>query len=205
MVRHLSLAILTANVIPSALFYLCLVAGNIWLALIAALLWCYGALAWRISTKRRASGLLYLALIGLTLKTAFTLASGNTFIYFLQPALSEALLALVFLASLLTARPIVARLAGDFYPMDDDLASRPRVQRLFWRLTLLWAVICGAKAAVSLWLLHALSLNAYVTVKTVLTPSAVIAGTALTVLLAVRVARTEGLLPARLGIVPALG
>lgn len=194
-VKHLALALLTANVIPSALFYGCLVAGNIWLALIAALTWCYGALAWRISTKRRASGLLYLALIGLTVKTTFAFASGSTFIYFLQPALTEALVALIFAVSLLTARPIVAHLAGDFYPMDDDLANRPRIQRLFWRLTLLWAVICGAKAAVSLWMLHSLSTNSYVAVKSVLTPSAAICGTALTVLLALRVARREGLVP----------
>lgn len=194
-VKHLALALLTANVIPSALFYLCLVAGNIWLALISALTWCYGALAWRISTKRRASGLLYLALVGLTVKTTFAFASGSTFIYFLQPALTEALVALLFAASLLTARPIVSRLANDFYPMDEDLASRPVIQQLFWRLTLLWAVICGAKAALSLWLLHSVSMTSYAATKSVITPSAAICGAALTVLLAVRVGRREGLLP----------
>jgi hypothetical protein len=38
--RHLGLSIMMANVIPSVLFYLCLVAGNVWTALIAALVWC---------------------------------------------------------------------------------------------------------------------------------------------------------------------
>ncbi len=195
-VKHLALALLTANVIPSMLFYTCMVAGNIWLALIAALSWCYGALAWRISTRRRASGLLYIALVGLTIKTAFAFASGSTFIYFLQPALTEGLIALVFALSLLTARPIVARVAHDFYPMDEDLASRPGIQQLFWRLTLLWATICGLKATASLWLLHSASTTTYVTAKSVLTPSVAVIGTALTVALAVRVARREGLMSA---------
>ncbi len=34
---------------------------------------------------------------------------------------------------------MVARLAGDFYPMDHELAMRPRVRRLFWHLTALVA------------------------------------------------------------------
>jgi hypothetical protein len=179
------------------LFYLCLIAGNIWLALLAALGWCYGALAWRVSTRRRTSALLWLTIAGLTVKTAVAFASGSTFVYFLQPALSDAAIALVFLVSLCTARPIVARVAADFYPMDADLAQRPRIQALFWRLTLLWAVICAAKAAISLWLLHALSVSSYVTAKTAITPSAAVLGAGVTVALAARVARREGILPGR--------
>lgn len=194
--KHLALAILTANVIPSALFYLCLVMGNIWLALTAALCWCYGAAAWRISTKRRASVLLYLTMIGLTGKTIFALATGNTYFYFLQPALTDVAIALLLLGSLLTAQPIVGRLAGDFYPVDDELAGRPRVQRLFWRLTLLWAVIVGTKATVSLWLLNTQSTDSYVAAKSVLNPSLAVMGATLTVMLSVKVARREGLLGA---------
>jgi uncharacterized membrane protein len=193
-IRHLSLAILTANIIPGALFYLCMIAGNIWLALTAALCWCYGAAAWRYSTKRRASVLLYVTMVGLTGKTAFAFATGSTYIYFLQPALTDIAVAAAFAASLLTAQPVVGRLARDFYPVDDELAGRPRVQRLFWRLTLLWAVIVGAKAGTSLYLLNTQSTGDYVAIKSVLNPVLLIAGTALTVWLSVRVARTEGLL-----------
>lgn len=193
-VRHVCVSLLTANIIPTVLFYLFLVAGNLWMALVAAMTWCYGAVAWRVGTRRRTSAMLWITLVGLTAKTVLALASGSTFIYFLQPALADAAVALVFLVSLITAQPIVARLAADFYPMDQDLACRPRVQRLFWRLTLLWAAICAVKAVVALWLLEALSTNAFVAAKTVLGPTAAIAGAAVTVLLAVRVARHEGLL-----------
>lgn len=200
-ITHLAQAIMVANVIPSVIFYLCLSLGNLWLALISALMWCYGAMAWRMTTGRAVSGLLVLTLIGLTGKTIFAFASGSTSFYFWQPAVTEALVALLFAGSLLTARPLVARVAGDFYPMDDELRSRPRIQRLFWRLTLLWTLIVGAKAAVSLYLLSTVSTTTYATAKSVLAPSTAVIGAAITVLIALRAARHEGLIPCR---VPAL-
>jgi hypothetical protein len=78
--------------------------------------------------------------------------------------------------------------------MTQDVAARPRVQTLFTRLTLLWAGICAAKAAVTVWLLHSLTVADFVTAKTVFAPSAAVFGAAITVALAVRVARREGLL-----------
>jgi intracellular septation protein A len=192
--RHLGLSLLWANLIPAALFYVCFAAGNVWAALIAALVWCYGAMAWRLTTRRRTSGLLWLTAVGLTAKTALTFATGNTFLYFAQPALNDALVAVLFLASLVTARPVVARLAGDFYPMNDDVARRPRIQQLFWRLTLLWALICLVKSLATLWLLESMPLMTFVEVKSVVTPTIAIAGAAATVVIAFRVARSEGLL-----------
>jgi hypothetical protein len=192
--RHLSLSLLWANVVPSALFYVCFAAGNIWAALIAALVWCYGAMAWRLTTHRRTSGLLWITVIGLTGKTALAIATGSTFLYLAQPAMTDALVALLFLGSLATARPVVARLAADFYPMNADVAQRPRIQRLFWRLTLLWALICLVKSVTTLWLLHAMPLITYVEIKSLLTPAIAVTGTAATVLLAFRAARSEGLL-----------
>jgi uncharacterized membrane protein len=51
----------------------------------------------------------------LTIRTAITLSTGDTFIYFLQPVVSDGVVALIFLASLATTTPVVARLAADFY------------------------------------------------------------------------------------------
>jgi hypothetical protein len=192
--RHLGLSILMANVIPSVLFYLCLVAGNVWTALVAALVWCYGSMAWRLSTKRRASGLLLLTVIGLTAKTALALASGSTFVYFLQPAITDGFVAALFLVSLATARPIVARLAGDFFPMSADIASRPRIQRLFWNLTLFWAGICVAKSVVTVWLLESFPIVTFVAMKEILILTMLVIGTGVTVAAAFRVAKSEGLL-----------
>jgi len=194
--RHLALSLLWANVIPGVLFYCCMAVGNVWTALVAALVWCYGAMVWRVSTRRRTSGLLWLTAAGLTVKTALTLATGSTFLYFVQPAVNDATVGLLFLVSLATARPVVARLAGDFFPMTEDVARRPRIQQLFWRLTLIWAFICLVKAVATLWLLNSMPLMTFVEVKTVLTPAIATLGALATVVIAFRVARREGLLHA---------
>lgn len=192
--KHLALSLLMANVIPGALFYLCLRAGNVWTALIVALVWCYGTMAWRISTKRRTSALVFVTVIGLTAKTILALASGSTYVYFLQPAVNDGLVAMFFLLSLVASRPIVAKLAHDFFPMSDEVAKRPRLQQLFWRLTMLWAFICLGKSAVTLWMLESMNLVTFVAVKSILTPTVLVAGAAVTVILAHRVAKIEGLL-----------
>ena len=192
--RHLGLSLLWANLVPAALFYACFAAGNVWAALVAALAWCYGAMAWRVSTRRPTSGLLWLTAVGLTIKTGLTIATGSTFLYFVQPAVNDAVVGLLFLVSLASARPVVARLAADFYPMTEDVARRPRIQQLFWRLTLLWAFICLVKAGATLWLLDSTTLRTFVEIKTVLTPTIACLGAAATVAIAFRVARSEGLL-----------
>jgi hypothetical protein len=202
--RRLTVSLLFANVIPGVLFYVGFVAVNVWLALAVALAWCYATMAWRLYTKRPSSGLLWLTVIGLTGRTLLAIGTGSTFLYFVQPALGDAVTAVVFLLSLLTARPVVARIASDFFPMSAEVAHRPRVQQLFWNLTLLWAGICLLKAGVTMWLLHALSLPSFVTVKTMLNPSIAAMGAAVTIALAVRVARRESLLHATGGAQPRL-
>lgn len=201
--RRLALSLLMANVIPAALFYCCLRAGNVWAALVAALVWCYGAIAWRAGTRRRASGLLLVTAVGLTAKSALAVASGSTFLYFVQPAITDAVVALLFFASLLTARPIVARVAADFFPMTVEVASRPRIQRLFWNLTLFWALLCVVKCVMTLWLLEALPTVMFVAVKSLGILAVIVLGTVATVCAACRVARSEGLLRDRTGPVPA--
>lgn len=194
--RHLGLNVLVATIVPTALFYVCLVTAGLWAALISALVWCYATLAWRMRARRRHSALLWLTVAGLTGKTVLAFATGSTLIYFLQPAVGDGIVASVFLLSLATARPAIARLAGEFYPMTSDVAARPRVQTLFTRLTLLWAGICATKVAVTLWLLHSLTVTSFVMAKSVFAPSAAALGAAVTIALAMRVARREGLLPA---------
>ncbi|MGH8970526.1 MAG: hypothetical protein ACRDV1_11315 [Actinomycetes bacterium] len=81
--------------------------------------------------------------------------------------------------------------------MDAQVANRPRVQRLFWNLTLLWAVVCLAKAAVTLWLFQSQSVETLVAAKTILFIAITGAAVAATVSTAIRVARKEGLLTPR--------
>ena len=179
---------------PAVLFYALMMVAGVWPAIVAALAWSYGAIAWRAATGRRTSGLLILTSVVMTGRTALALISDSTFLYFLQPIIGDGVVAATFLLSLATARPMVARLAGDFYPMDHDLHLRPRIRRLFWRLTAMWAVIGLGKGALTLWLLESQSLETFVLLKSiavlVITGLAVVA----TITLAAAVARQEGLM-----------
>lgn len=195
-VKRVSMSLLIAVVVPAVLFYGVFVLAGVWTAIGAALLWSYGAIVWRAVTGRRASGLLILAAALLTGRTALSVVADSTWLYFLQPVISDGVVAVLFLFSLVSARPMVARLAGDFYPMDRELAMRPRVRRLFRDLTILWAVLGLTKAAVTLWLLQSQSLETFVLVKSISMLAVNVLAAFATIGLAAVVARKEGLLGA---------
>jgi intracellular septation protein A len=191
--RRLAVSLSIACVVPAALFYVTLVAANITAAVLTALAWSYGAVAWRWATKRAPSSLLALTVAVMSIRTAFVLATGNTFVYFFQPILANGVVALIFLLSLATARPIVARMASDFYPMDNDLAMRPRIRRLFSSLTVMWAVVCVVKGIVSFWLLQSQSMANFVMIKNVTILAMTVVAIAISVWASTSVARKEGL------------
>lgn len=91
---------------------------------------------------------------------------------------------------------VLLRLSVVGYPRTSEDAARRPLQKLLWRLTLSWCVFCGAKAAATPRTLHAMSLHAFVAGKTVYTATVATLSAAVTVVLAVRVAHREGLLPA---------
>jgi hypothetical protein len=179
--------------VPALLFTITMVVFNVSAALIVALIWFYGAVVWRRVSGQRASGLLALMVVVMTVRTGFTLATGNTYVYFFQPIVVDAVVAVVFLLSLATARPVVARLAADFYPMDESVAARTVVRRLFWHLTLMWGVVCLLKCGIGYWLLESQSLMNFVLIKNVAVLSLTALSVLTTVLVSVAVARREGL------------
>jgi intracellular septation protein A len=199
-VRRVGLSLLVACAIPATLFYVCFRVNGVWTAIFVALGWSYGAIAWRALTGRRTSGLLILTAVVMTGRTLIALLTDSTFLYFLQPIISDGVISAMFLLSLATARPMVARLAGDFYPMDHELSMRPRIRRLFWQLTLMWAALCLGKALMTLWLLQSQSLDTFVLVKSVSVLSINAAAVAVTIGAAVLVARKEGLLAPRMAV-----
>jgi hypothetical protein len=183
----------TAVVAPSVLFAATLMTFDVMAAVTVALAWVVGATYWRWATGRPVSGLLMLTLGIMTIRTGFTLATGNTFVYFVQPVFADAAVAALFLGSLATARPLVARLAPDFYPVDAALAARPRIRRLFRRLTLLWGLVVVVKGSVTLWLLVSLSTVHYVLIQSSTIIALLLTATAATVALSAVVGRQEGM------------
>jgi uncharacterized membrane protein len=170
------------------------VSFNLVTAVIAACAWMTGAMCWRWATGRPVSGLLVLTLGLMTVKTGVMLVTGNKFVYFIQPVIVDATVATVFLASLWSARPVVGRLAPDFFPMDAALAARPAVRDLFRRLTLLWGLVILVKGTVTFWLLESLSTVNFVLIKSGAIITLTLLAATATIVWSVIVAREEGLL-----------
>ena len=191
------ISVTTAALVPAALFWATLVLFNFATAVITAMAWMFAAMGWRWATARPVSGLLVLALVVLAIRTALTLATGSAFFYFIQPVFADIVVAAVFLGSLWSARPIIARLAPDFYPLDAQIVARPRMHALFQHLTAMWGVVILGKAVLTFVLLESLTTADFVLVKgaaiAVLTATAAL----ITVFWAVRVGRREGLLAVR--------
>lgn len=196
-VRQVAISLLVACIIPVALFYGAFVTIGVGAAMAAAIGWSYGAIVWRKLTGRRTSGLLLLTALVLTGRTAVSLVADSTFFYFFQPIISDGVVGAAFLLSLISARPVVARLAGDFYPMDHELSLRPGIVSLFRRLTLFWAALCIGKAMAMGWLLFSQPLESFVRIQSVATPTANVLAAAATIAAATFVGRREGLLAPR--------
>lgn len=193
-VRRVAVSLATAVVAPAALFATTLAVLNIVAAVIATWVWMAAAMCLRWVTRRPVSGLLVLTLVLMGVRTCVMLATGNRFVYFMQPVVVDAVIAVIFLGSLWSARPVAARLAPDFYPIDAALAARPGIRTLFRRLTLLWGLVMLVKGSLTLWLLETLSTIDFVLVKSGAIFTLTLLATTTTIVWSVNVGRREGLI-----------
>jgi hypothetical protein len=152
-VRRLWPCLLEATLIPTALCYAGLLLGGFRIGICAAGVWMYVAVARRVAMRQPLSGLLVLAVAGLTIRLTLYAFNGNTFVYFVQPIARTVLVAVLFAGSALLGRPFVARFAGDFCSFTPEVAARPAVAALFRRLTYVWAAAQGLTAAANMTLL----------------------------------------------------
>ncbi len=177
MARNAVPHLLEGTVFPLALFYLGMWLIGIWAAIGISLAWSWGAIAGRLVTRRRVPGLLILGALALTVRSLLSYLADSVFIYFLQPTLGTVALAAAFLLSVPAGRPLAARLAGDFLTMPDWFSSHPAIRRFFLRITVLWAGIQLANAAIAIWLLVSQPIPVYLATKTAVT--VLIMGTAI--------------------------
>jgi hypothetical protein len=197
-VRHAAPHVIEASLVPTALFYCCLVLIGLTAAFAAALLWVYAAVVVRVLWHQPVPPLLVLGAIGITVRTAISMVSGSTFYYFAQPVIGSAIMGCVFLLSVAVGRPMVEKLALEFWPLTPDMLGRSAVTRLLRGLTFFWAGVNLVMAAATLTLLLWLPLATYVAVKQVTSLAITGAAIALTIHLSLRTARREGLAPVRM-------
>ena len=94
--RRLVPYLIEATLIPTVLFYAFLITLDLKWGIVAALGWCYAAVARRLVGRRPVPGLLVLGCLGITVRTAIYLLSGNAFVYFVQPILRTLVTAATF-------------------------------------------------------------------------------------------------------------
>ena len=180
--RHAAPRVLEGAIAPVAVFLLALHFLSVLGAVVAGLGFAYSAIGWRLLTGRRVPGILVLGAVSLTARSVLALATGSVFVYFLQPTLGTALIAVVFLASAGAGRPLAGRLARDFCPIPEHVSASAPMRRFFTQITLLWAVTQLANAAVAMWLLLSQSVSVFVVTRTVSGVTLTVAATALSVL-----------------------
>jgi Protein of unknown function (DUF3159) len=188
--------LLEATVIPGFLFYLALVLGGLPVAYLTALAWIFGCLARRLVTGRAVPPILILGAVGISVRTAVAVATGSRFLYFAQPILGTVATGGVFLVSLVVGRPLIGRLADDFWPITPEMAINPRVLSLFRGLTMLWAGVNMASAALTLTLLLSLPLTTFVAVKQVSGLAITVSAVVVTIVWSHRTACREGIVSA---------
>lgn len=159
--RHAAPVLIEGVVAPVVAFYLALIFIGFRGALITALAWSSLALTRRIVRGDRISTVLILDVVLLSIRTVVAFITGNAILYFVQPMAWSVLIALVLVGSAVAQRPFTQRFAQDFCPFDPALLARPRVQRFFVRVSLLWAAVLLVNTGFALWLLLSSSLKTF--------------------------------------------
>jgi hypothetical protein len=164
--RHAVPVVVEAVIGPLVIFYPLLMLGGLRAALVGALCWSYAALIRRLRRGERASALLVLGTLLLTIRTVISLVTGSAFLYFAQPLVGTIAIAVVLLVSALAGRPFTQRFAHDFCPIDPEILARPRIHRFFRQISVLWAATLLLNSGLVLWLLLSSSLHAFVLERT---------------------------------------
>ncbi len=171
MLRHAVPNVVHGKLVPAAVFVALLQVWGTDVALLGALAWSLGAIAWRIARGKPVAGILVLTTLALVARTIAALATGSVFIYFLQPTVSTSLVGLAFGVSVLIGRPMAERLALDVCPMDDATRSHPVLRRFFCHVSLWWGFTSMVNFSITLWLLMTQSATTFVIVKSFLGPA----------------------------------
>jgi uncharacterized membrane protein len=141
--------------------------------------------------------ILVIGVIGITTRTLVAVISHSSFVYFFQPILGSVAMGCVFLISIAVGRPLIGKLAGEFWPMTPEVAARPGVLLLFRRLTFLWAGINLTTAAVTMCLLVSMPLGLFLAAKQVSGLAITLGAVFITISLSLNTARREGLVAPR--------
>jgi hypothetical protein len=153
-------AVLVATLIPLAMFYTALAAGDVKWAIAVSVCYAYTVAAYQYLRRRRVSGMLLVTVFMATIRGVGAAVSGHPTFYFAIPVAETAGFGLMFLATMFSSEPLVVRLARDLVPhAADGIAAR---RSLIKALSIVWTVTYLGSGATTLTLLATLPLPVYV-------------------------------------------
>ncbi|WP_233617585.1 MULTISPECIES: VC0807 family protein [Actinomadura] len=151
---------------PVLVFYAALTLLGLNGALVAAVAWVYGGIAYRYLRGHPVSGMLMLAAVGVTVRAGLSAATGSAVVYFLQPTLGTLIVSMSFLASVPLGKPLAMKLAKDMAPIPEAFLKHGRVHRFFLKISLLWSMVLFTNVLVSVWMLFNQSIGTYLWLRT---------------------------------------
>jgi hypothetical protein len=179
--RHALPNLVEGSLVPVGLFMVVLHFFGLWGAMVAGLGWSYAALLRRLCTRQRIPGLLLIGTVTLTARSVLAFATGSSVVYFLQPTVGTALVAVAFLLSVPLGRPLAQRLATDFCPIPPHVMADAGIRRCFLGISLLWAVTGFVNASVALWLQFTQSVGTFVVTKSLASGALTVVAVAISV------------------------
>ena len=168
--RKAGSTVLTASLLPAAVFYLTLTLSTLRVAVAVTLVWYYAGLLWM---HLRGKPMLAAAMLGaglLTLRAVLAFWTNSSFLYFLQPVAGTIATATAFSVTALAGRPLLDRLVHDFCPLPAALSSRLRANHYFRYVSLVWTLAYLVNAAGTVWLLSTSSIGGFLMLRALLSP-----------------------------------
>lgn len=154
--------------VPVGLFLSVNQLAGVGIAMAAGLGWSGIAIVRRVARNRRVPAIVILGTIMLAVRSTLAVSTGSTFLYFLQPTVGGAVVALVFLLSVPAGRPFARRFAGDFVTLPRHLMRDPRLHQFFVRNSMMWGLVGLLNAAIAYWLLVTVATATFVITQTAL-------------------------------------
>jgi intracellular septation protein A len=162
LLRHAGPHLLEATLGPTACFLTGRALWGVNGALALAVAWTGACMARRALRGQQMSGLLLIGMTTLVLRATVCLALQSERAYLIAPALVTVVMGVVYVASALTAKPLLGRVMGDLVPASWVDAGDPRAARLCRIASLVWGGEQIISAVVSLALIVHLSTTSYV-------------------------------------------
>jgi hypothetical protein len=194
--RHALPNLIEGSLVPVGLFMVVLHFFGLWGAMIAGLGWSYAAVLRRVVTRQRVPGLLVIGTVTLTARSILAFVTGSSVLYFLQPTLGTALVAVAFLLSVPLGRPLAQRIATDFCPIPAHVMADAGIRRCFLGISLLWAVTGFVNASLALWLQFTQSVGTFVVTKSLASAALTVVAVAISVLWFRRSVKKHAQIPA---------